>query len=114
MRTAFMIGCLFGEQRSRRRDVSAHRLPHQHEASDDYPRCRRKNQDQHPEGIKQHVVLLDALAPEQIAQPRADQGTDAGGNRIGAERRDQPDQIVVQVIGVLLQRQRYRARRGAV
>src|SRR3546814_10674593 len=59
----------------------------------DHPCIQREHQPQHAEGIKEHVVLIDLLAPEQVAQPAADQGADAGRDRVRPKGADQADEI---------------------
>ena len=74
-----------GDQRPRGRNIRSHREADEDEAHDDHPRLHGEDEPEHAERIEQHVVLVDLLASEEIAQPPADERTHAGGNGIRAE-----------------------------
>jgi hypothetical protein len=60
---------------------------------------------QQAEDVQQQVPGVDPLAAVAVADPAADQGADARRDGIGAERADNADGRVSQVVGLGSQRQ---------
>ena len=80
--------------------------PTRHKPDHDHPGLGAENQPEHAERIEQHVVLVDLLAPEEIAEPSADECADTGGDGIRAECSQQADESGAEVISGRPERQR--------
>jgi len=74
-----------GDQRPRGRNVRSHRQADEDEAHDDHPWLDGEDEPEHAERVEEHVVLVDLLATEEIAESPADERTHAGGNGVRAE-----------------------------
>jgi hypothetical protein len=106
MLAAPLVGGFFGDQRPAGRNVCAHREADDQETGNDHPWRHRENEHAHAQRVDEHVILVDPLAPEFVAEPAADQRADAGADRIRSEGGDEADKIIREIVEFLPQRER--------
>ena len=90
--------------------VGADRQADDEVAEQQHPRRLREHDPQRAERVQQQVVLVDLLAPPQVADAPADQRADAGRDRVRAHRPQQRHEVVAEPELLGPDRQRHRAR----
>ena len=88
----------FRYKRPRCRNVCPDGKANQHKAHNDHPGLKCEDQPEHAKGVEQHVILIDFLAPEDVAKASAHQSSNACRNCVGTEGAQQSQKVGTEMV----------------